>query len=616
MYFLFCMICNDAVAAEITKIGTNDINNDNQIQQETPNITINYIPTDIFTFVEQSTNGDEFVKVTQHENNTVNFNVAVSDKLAIDQKENYPISIFKLSYDEFGNVTDRIDYPPEMFGMASSSFDCVDNDINFDFVWPKDWGPKDITNVYMKIGPNSSTYSATSNTIIVTGGSVGTPVTFDDIHAADLANGWGVVTQSGSCTSCYCFDAKIIIGSVGTPTYFADTSKNITFSDNSCIGNQSMISLIGTASLTFGELLNESEHITTSGVNIISDNTEQTSLITTQSTSNVNLYSSNFLAKYNSQLMAFCYDIFNCTFKEIVIIPGWDYLEFYNVYMDTTPIGILTAIPATYQADMVTITNTSQEALGYAYNGNTIYNVRLIDNALDIYIGYIATYAYLVNSYSDNWSVYIFSAASKGIYRQYTLDLLINDSYMFPISGGNVTITDCLDTVIYDGSLSNSGTIPTQNLSHTLYSYSGTTQATATTYNPYTLTITKDGYETYQSTINMDEKKELEISLVAIKDTSLYGVLSQYWGDSMLASGFILLLALFITIAAYYMRSLILQFVAACFWSGGALHIMIDPPWDDPIVGQFFAWPSMAFGIYLLFMLGIQMFGGRYNNNG
>lgn len=72
-----------------------------------------------------------------------------------------------------------------------------------------------------------------------------------------------------------------------------------------------------------------------------------------------------------------------------------------------------------------------------------------------------------------------------------------------------------------------------------------------------------------------------------------------------------LLIALAVTVAAYYLRSMVLQFMAACFWFGVGLYIMIEPPWDNVYVAQFFAWPCIAVSIYLLFMLAFQLFAGR-----
>jgi len=92
---------------------------------------------------------------------------------------------------------------------------------------------------------------------------------------------------------------------------------------------------------------------------------------------------------------------------------------------------------------------------------------------------------------------------------------------------------------------------------------------------------------------------------VAALNSWLRGVIMEltYWAA--------LLVALAITVAAYHMRNLMLQFTAAMFWTGAGIYMFLEPPWDNTAVGQFFAWPPIMIGIYLLFMIGFQLFAGE-----
>jgi len=78
--------------------------------EEIRNANINYIPRGEVKWILESTNDDEIVEVEKVTGKSSRFTIHPTDKLSLDQQQNYPVEIFRLEYDELGNVSRKIDY--------------------------------------------------------------------------------------------------------------------------------------------------------------------------------------------------------------------------------------------------------------------------------------------------------------------------------------------------------------------------------------------------------------------------------------------------------------------------------------------------------------------------
>lgn len=85
--------------------------------------------------------------------------------------------------------------------------------------------------------------------------------------------------------------------------------------------------------------------------------------------------------------------------------------------------------------------------------------------------------------------------------------------YLYPDFWGIINEVDLLGIPIYDfsGLTNSTGQIPTQTLTMGFYNQTG--GDTIYSYNPYLLTITFDGYQTYMQTFNITQKEDLTLSL-------------------------------------------------------------------------------------------------------
>ena len=70
-------------------------------------------------------------------------------------------------------------------------------------------------------------YDEDAKEIVATGGEAEDPITLSDIYNADVAGGWGVVTNPEPLV--YRFKVRLQIGDGDEQTYFASSDNNIYF---------------------------------------------------------------------------------------------------------------------------------------------------------------------------------------------------------------------------------------------------------------------------------------------------------------------------------------------------------------------------------------------------
>lgn len=609
----------------IAQVGVNDWGS-----KTYSNKNIEYIPDGEIQWVLESTNNEEKVNIEKIDGTRFGVNIFPTDKLSEYQKENYPIELFSLEYDEFGYVEKRIDYSPSTFGIDKSILDLTQSN-RVEVEIPDSLSISTLDNLYMKIGPNSSTYSAVTNTITAVGGTESDPIDFDDIYSADLANGWGVVTKSGSCSSCFCYDAKIIIGASGTTTYFADTNKRVTFSNKSASNNQSLIYVYNNVNthFTLGELYNEGLKITGDGVTLADDNTETTNILYGNPNPEINIYSCT-LTKIEtpSELCRINYphgNIYNTILNRINITNPYNGSDLYNLCM--IPIGIpaITNITgSTVNMEKISIHGCSSALLSI-FTSNTYKNISVYDNtSYAFFASNISAPFHLVNCQFNNWSTNIIG--SNGVNREYTLDLLVQDDNGAPQPGINVVINDYLGNNVFSGLTSSSGSITQQNL---IYDY--TDSLGSVLHTPHTMVISGTGILTKSYTLVMDEPKSLEKTTVDL--TPIIESMEQFTGDYTgentiedivsfweeyimeLSIWLAVLVTIALTALADKVGSVILSALAAFFWTACGLMALMEPPLDNEAISLFIGVPSLIVSIALFVMIAMEQFGGRRKRN-
>lgn len=532
--------------------------------------TIEYIPKGEVKWILESSNDDEIVSVEKVNSKTSRFTIRPTDKLSLSQQRNYPIKFYKYVYDDDGNISNKYEINPNMFGLSKSNRDITKQN-TLQITVPQNWTEADLAHVYMKMGPNSSTYSAATNTITVTGGTELAPITFEDIYDADVANGWDVVTKTGTCVatsgattdSIYFFHAYLTIGDDVTETWLIDESITVGFDSGLQTGAGTIICRVeDNATLRLGGVNDAPTYSTENGCTVymeagisswcrlLYDNSGSIELYS------VNAYSPSDTVEIHAKIA------WNCLFGDNIDCNTQSNASLNNIIMASanslflTSSGTINSICSTnvayatrvYGSGDKNISNVTTTNCDYVFRGHTITT----DSDLK-----------LINVTSDNWAFLWTNSGSATVYRQYNYDMVITDDNGVPQPSFDVTIEDVNNNVIYTGITASSGTIPQQTLNYGIY-----TQAngdTATLQTPHTITITRTGYEDYTTQVTMDEQKCLEIAMTPISSTTLYTSLTEWWEDNMFAF-IILLLPLCLTIAGFFLRHPPLLIVSSISW--------------------------------------------------
>jgi len=301
-------------------------------------------------------------------------------------------------------------------------------------------------------------------------------------------------------------------------------------------GSNYALKVLNNAKVTFGTLLNSERKSTSNGVSFIVENWYYWNI---SEGSILNLYGCSVISDYNLEIDMYGEGkIYNSMFTDGYYMLSWfepaNY-DVYNVYTSNDE-----DCPITFSSSM------SYEGLrifdspyliwlyqDYPCNITNFYGRGATEKTF--YIAKISTIEqavfYLLNGDLDVWSFEFWYADVK-VYRQYTFDLTIFFENGTEIQNANITIrNDYLGTSSSWLTFTN-GSIPQQVYSMGHYNQTG--GDTIYNYNPYNITVTYPGYETYRGMINITDKLSLEICLCPTKAS--YGL--------GLGSGFILALIL------------------------------------------------------------------------
>ncbi|MBA7492007.1 hypothetical protein ES702_02556 [subsurface metagenome] len=379
-----------------------------------------------------------------------------------------------------------------------------------------------------------------SGIITVIGGSEGSELDFKDIWDADQTGGWGVVHNNNETDTQFQFDARLIFGNgtIDGTTWFLDMEKEIFFSSLSTTANGHVLMAVSKyAHLTIGKMVNSTTKVSNRGCAFVwnNDNSRSYSRFlrpATDTDCEINIYSSVFTVKsapYSS--------VWNC-YDATLTING----DAWNLILNRAYLGGECAdyTVAIVDASRLTI---SDARYGYVYGTTGTFNDIVILEAIQaiyFYAYFIVTFKnvkvvtsdlgtsyainclsvmrnkYLINADIDTWTMNWGGTSTKAIYRQYEFDLGVifnNGSYA---EGTNVTISNDYLGTSDSWILSSNGSIPTQTYSMGHYNQTG--GVTLYDYNPYNLTASLNGFQTYSTLFNLTKKTDWKITLHASED--------------------------------------------------------------------------------------------------
>jgi len=366
----------------------------------------------------------------------------------------------------------------------------------------KEWKP----GIRLDFGFNSTiTYSGATDNIVVTGGTEGVPVTFTDIYNADVAGGWGQVSRQGTIQ--FFIECRVTLGDSSTPTYFADTTKEVV-SSSSTYG----FVVYNYANFRLGQVLNLATKSTTRGCTVYS-NIEQ--LIYSDSLGVVNIYSStligNSVLSYCSIELHGANDLYNNLF--IGVEPGaCPTIDVFNCLSSNVPsyaydtcAGIFDRVAITGASWPLAFRTLSLTFTGLYMRQWTYAMFRMINSAAN---------QYFINLDNGDvpWVIAWYGTNTGIIYRQYSFNVFLRVYSGEIMSGANVTLFDKNLGKVFSKLTEDNGSIIQQIVTRGFYNQTGGN--TLYDYGPFTLNVTKAGYQTYSYTnMTLDEPIDWRISL-------------------------------------------------------------------------------------------------------
>ena len=337
------------------------------------------------------------------------------------------------------------------------------------------------------------------------------------------------------------FNFRIIIGdgTEANTTWFADTDKQIIFNDGVVTANyQKLIDAQRSfAFLKFGVLEDASNKLGSQGISLISLESTYSNIWLIRANEKCYFYGCTFIgskySRFTSGKDGDYSHVYNCVFEGIDLYGTDCWLDVHDVTIRKA-YGALYYVRGSF--DTLRLYKNDYQIFLASYYPLTLRNV-VASNPLGNFVRSlsITTDKYLINVDSDDWTFDWIPENTAEVYRQYEFDLAIFFHNGTSIQNANVTISNELLGSSNSWLSFSNGSIPQQIYSYGHYNQTG--GDSIYNYNPYNVTVTLEGYETYTDMINITKKENLRICLCPIKAS--YGL--------GLGSGFIL--ALMISIA-------------------------------------------------------------------
>jgi hypothetical protein len=364
-------------------------------------------------------------------------------------------------------------------------------------------------------------YNAGTNTATASGAG---STNFAALVAADTAGGWGKFTADATGTQILC-KAKIVLGGGGSSFTFSDLSKQVYFITGLIAwGGDSLIYQGTGANVTFGELVDASNHATDKGIDFIDgsvdgsyhyllNNAAGTTKLYSVSVTAIDTAGACYIGLGNNAVQ------YNCLYRKNVDVAIKGSVDSYNIVLQN-PAASGTNIELYSSAGTFNRINIQYGNIGlYTYStyGFTIKNLLMRGTTYVINPQNWSGTGYIINGDIDNW-VFYWSNTTGKVYRQYEFDLQVCDNAaselagtVVPIEGAEVTLYDQYGTEVFNETSDAAGWIPTQTVSRGYYN-----QANGNTlqdYGPHFLVVTKAGYEDYMDECIIVEKRTNQISM-------------------------------------------------------------------------------------------------------
>lgn len=338
-------------------------------------------------------------------------------------------------------------------------------------------------------------------------------IAMDKVTSFDYAptqDHWSVVWQRGPQVEPlqFYFLAAVVIGDGTTPTWFADTAKQITFND---LYYPLPLHFKANSHVQFGVLEDAAKKTTTDGCSFFFRVSGGSPEVRCDPNSDVKFYSSDF-AYYSPSVYLYIKDatrFYNCLFKGSVHIRPQDITtDLHGITLSKGRLELQNSAPVT--VDTITITDADRAIFVYNYAASTVKNAEFLNCSYTVYETRGGGPVYLINVNSDLWH-FFFGRTSDTIYRQYEFDLKVQDKNENAINGATVKIWDKDNNLVVDTTTNASGVITTQTLNYGYYAVA--TGDTPTMQTPHIILITKPGYAPYKNKFTLDEKMNWRIML-------------------------------------------------------------------------------------------------------
>ncbi len=368
------------------------------------------------------------------------------------------------------------------------------------------------------------TYNAGTDTILVIDGTNAVPKTWTDIYNADVAGGWGQITRQG--TNQFSVSAKIQFGNSTNITWFADTTKQITFNEVGEGRTQPFMHVMNGSHWKSGIIGNVSSKSTGSGCSFISLGTGAVNwFLLGEKTANVSFYAStvqgytrairNYIECQNASFITMqvqvgfrFQDCVNCSWYDITVLSEHDFESggsTMTVFAGRT-YGVLDNILCLNVYDLVYPEGS------YPLTIRDLYGVNLYDvlwmpstRTADVYLVDFDVPESAWTFYFEGSNMF---QSDYRVYRQSSFNISVTDALGNPLEDANVSLYDSEDDLLFWYNTTSGGWLPeTQDVTYGFYDKTGID--TIRLRSPCLLMINKTGYLNYSALIDVSHRIDL-----------------------------------------------------------------------------------------------------------